>query len=161
MTNLDDLPQIELNIEAGNWTVQIPDLSAVLLPSLLQCLKILEKNPAQTVSVLLTSDAQMQALNKQFRQIDRPTNVLSFASDAFAGAPLGDLAFGFETCMRQAQQRDILLQEHLSHLFVHGLLHLFGFDHDNPQQAKTMEQMETKILIRAGHIDPWAQEASV
>jgi probable rRNA maturation factor len=114
-------------------------------------------------SILLTDDAQMRELNKTFRGKDQPTNVLSFRSnEARDGVRFyGDVALGFETLVREAQQDRKRVDAHLTHLSAHGVLHLLGFDHGNDRDAEAMEAKETKILARLGFPDPYAAHAEL
>jgi probable rRNA maturation factor len=119
------------------------------------------------VSVRLADDAEVHALNFQYRTKDKPTNVLSFpmhAADALAGWAetgetdllLGDLALGFETVVREAAEKDIAVEAHVTHLLVHGTLHLLGHDHLDDAAADAMEALETRILAGLGIGDPYA-----
>jgi probable rRNA maturation factor len=123
-------------------------------------------NPRLSASLLFTSDAEVRTLNREWRQQDKPTNVLSFPmfdrgtllalpSD---GPPelLGDISFAFETCAREAAEKDVTLEAHAAHLIVHGLLHLAGHDHEvSPEAAAAMEALETKALALLGIADPY------
>jgi probable rRNA maturation factor len=112
------------------------------------------------ISVQLADDAQIRALNAQWRGVDKPTNVLSFpaAPDGkIAGAPLlGDIVLGFETAEREAAEEGKSLADHCAHLVVHGFLHLLGFDHEDAAEADRMEALETDILAKLGIADPYA-----
>ena len=112
----------------------------------------LEQN--REVAILLTGDAEMQALNRQWRGKDTPTNVLSFPSGEDDGH-LGDVVLAFETVQREAQQQDISIADHAAHLVVHGMLHLLGYDHEQEDEAVKMETLETKILSTLGIADPY------
>lgn len=123
-------------------------------------------NPRLTVSLLFTSDAEVHALNREWRQRDKPTNVLSFPmlereeleALSLDGPPemLGDIALACETCAREAAEKGITLEAHATHLIVHGLLHLAGHDHvDSDEQAEAMEALETRILAKLGIADPY------
>jgi probable rRNA maturation factor len=104
------------------------------------------------VSILLTDDARIR----------EPTNVLSFPSEdkAESGARFyGDIALACETLSREAAGEGKRLDAHLSHLVVHGVLHLLGFDHDNERDAEAMEARETKIVTSLGFADPYASVA--
>lgn len=123
-------------------------------------------NPRLSASLLFTSDAEVQALNGEWRGKDKPTNVLSFpmltraellalASD---GPPvlLGDIALAFQTCTREAADKAIALEAHATHLVIHGLLHLAGHDHElSPKAARQMEALEIKALALLGLVDPY------
>jgi probable rRNA maturation factor len=123
-------------------------------------------NPRLVLSLLLTSDAKVQGLNRTWRGRDRPTNVLSFPMLARAeleglapqGPPvlLGDIALAYETCAREAADKGISLAAHATHLIVHGLLHLAGHDHVSSEaEAEAMEALERAILAKLGLADPY------
>ena len=123
-------------------------------------------NARLIVSLLFTSDAEVHALNREWRDRDKPTNVLSFpmlesaelAELAPDGPPvmLGDIALAHETCAREAAEKGVALEHHATHLIVHGLLHLAGHDHvDSDAQAEEMEALETAILAKLGIADPY------
>lgn len=117
-------------------------------------------NTGGEVAILLTDDAEMHALNKQWRGKDKPTDVLSFPSDGpeIPGQPqyLGDIAVGYETSLRDAEAMDRPFEAHASHLLVHGFLHLLGYDHIEAEDAKVMEPLEVDILAGLGWPDPYA-----
>ena len=123
-------------------------------------------NSRLTASLLFTSDGQVHALNREWRGKDKPTNVLSFPmltvealrNLAPEGPPemLGDLALAYETCAREAAEKDISIEHHTAHLLVHGLLHLAGYDHEtSDEDADKMEALEVKILARMEIADPY------
>ncbi len=113
------------------------------------------------LGVILTDDAEQRRLNRSYRGIDAPTNVLSFAlgdsAPAPSGAPvlLGDVVLAFETVAREAAEQRKQLADHLRHLVVHGVLHLLGYDHENDTEAAIMEAREVEILQRLGVPDPY------
>ena len=118
------------------------------------------------VSVVLADDATVQALNREYRGHDTPTNVLSFANleDARAPGPLdgeplllGDIVLARETVLAEARAQTKAPGDHLSHLCVHGLLHLLGYDHMAEAEAETMEALERRTLARLGIADPYAE----
>lgn len=109
------------------------------------------------VNVLLTNNASVQELNKHFRGYDQPTNVLSFCGldeqdDPWAPSKtgthliLGDIAIAYETVVAEAKAQDKKFDDHLTHMIVHGLLHLLGYDHENDDEAEEMEGFEVSIL---------------
>lgn len=125
-------------------------------------------NPRLIASLLFTSDAEVHALNREWRDRDKPTNVLSFPMlereelEALTrdGPPvmLGDIALAYETCAREAVEKGVNLEAHATHLIVHGLLHLAGHDHgDSDAQAEQMEALETAILAKLGIADPYGE----
>jgi probable rRNA maturation factor len=114
------------------------------------------------ISVLIEDDAAIRALNRQWRGIDTPTNVLSFPAAAIPSiAPkhLGDIAISYETVVREAEAEARPYADHLAHLAVHGFLHLLGYDHESDEAAERMEGLERKILARLGIPDPYGMQA--
>lgn len=123
-------------------------------------------NSRLIVSVLFTSDAEIHDLNREWRQRDKPTNVLSFPMMTREellgltpdGPPvmLGDIALAYETCAKEAQEKGRRLWEHAVHLLIHGFLHLAGYDHElGPADADAMEALEVKALAMLGVADPY------
>ena len=113
------------------------------------------------VAIVLTDDSGIRSLNRDWRGIDKPTNVLSFpaaTAPARSGEPrmLGDIAIAYETTRREAGNENKPFADHLSHLAVHGFLHLVGYDHENDADAETMESLERTILAGLGVPDPYA-----
>lgn len=108
------------------------------------------------VSILLTDDAGVRELNRQWRGIDKPTNVLSFPAAATAQhALLGDIVIAYETLARESQEQGTPFLHHLAHLTVHGFLHLLGYDHETDSQAEAMEGLERDILASLAIADPY------
>ncbi len=114
--------------------------------------------PGPGVTILLTDDATIQDLNARFRSKDAPTNVLSFPAAASAHPHLGDLALAHGVCAREAAAQGKSLADHLSHLVVHGLLHLLGHDHEDDAPAEAMEALERVILSELGVADPYRED---
>ena len=117
------------------------------------------------VSVKLTSDAEVRALNAAWRGKDRPTNVLSFpmVEEAMLGRPgeplLGDIVLAHGVCAAEAKAREIPIDSHAAHLMVHGTLHLLGYDHETSEgDAEEMEEVERRALAAIGIADPYAIE---
>jgi probable rRNA maturation factor len=128
--------------------------------------ELLTKAATIEVSVKLSDDAEIQALNRDFRGKDKPTNVLSFpmiqpdlieAIDMGDDGEtlLGDIILAHETCAREAAEKGIGLADHVSHLIVHGMLHLIGHDHEEEAEAIAMEAIETRALESLGLADPY------
>ncbi len=116
------------------------------------------KGGAYDVTVLLTDDATIQDLNVRFRGKDGPTNVLSFPAPETAHPHLGDIALAHGVCAAEAAAQGKTLADHLSHLVVHGVLHLLGHEHEDDAPAEAMETMERNILARLGVDDPYRQD---
>ena len=112
---------------------------------------------AAELAILLTDDSAIRVLNRKWRGIDAPTNVLSFPAEIPDGAPplLGDIVLAYETVAREARRDGKPLAHHVAHLAVHGFLHLFGYDHERDSDAETMEQLERTILRRLDIADPY------
>lgn len=115
-------------------------------------------SPDGEVAVVLTDDAAIRKLNKQWRRIDKATNVLSFPASkdgTMQGKPLGDIVIAYETLARESGDEGKKFTHHLSHLAVHGFLHLMGYDHQNDSDAETMEELERAVLARLRIPDPY------
>lgn len=165
---MDDVPlQIEFRCEDDSWQA-VPDAEAMIE----QALRLAWSSgagdegvayPAE-VSVLLAGDTTLQALNREWRGKDRPTNVLSFpgpdmpipSEDGTFVSHLGDLAMSYQTLAREADAEGKSLAQHLQHLAVHGMLHLQGHDHETEEEAEEMEALERTLLARLGIPDPYA-----
>lgn len=113
------------------------------------------------VSVRLVDREEMQALNRDFRGMDRTTNVLSFPAGETTGLPsdvpppLGDIVICAAVVSDEAARQGKLVADHWAHLLVHGTLHLLGYDHESDAEAAEMEAVETRILGAAGLADPY------
>lgn len=120
-----------------------------------------ERTTPYQVTFLLADDQEVQRLNKLFRNIDKPTNVLSFpfgnqsTIPAAEPKPLGDVALAFETVQKEALQRGVEQNHYILHLVIHGLLHLLGYSHEGDQDANHMESLETQIMLSLGLHDPY------
>ena len=120
------------------------------------------------LSVVLSSDEEIRALNAEWRGKDKPTNVLSFpmaeeeeleaAGDAGPELMLGDIILAHGVCASEAEEKAIPLQDHAAHLMVHGTLHLLGYDHMDDESAADMEAREIRALARIGIGDPYEGE---
>ena len=146
---------IEVEIEDAAWTSALPDAAAVAERAATAALGTVEGD----VVVLLTDDATVQDLNARFRDRDRPTNVLSFPAADSAAPHLGDLVLAFGVCAAEAAAQGKSLADHLSHLTVHGVLHLLGRDHEDEAEADEMEAEERSILASLGVADPYRTDA--
>jgi probable rRNA maturation factor len=116
------------------------------------CSAALAGKRAGTVSVVLADDKFVQDLNYQYRGKNKPTNVLSFCGE---GDELGDIVLAFETIRREAKEQGKSFSAHTSHLVIHGVLHLLGFDHENSKHARKMEKKEIAILAGFGFKNPY------
>ena len=125
--------------------------------------------PLVEIAVRLTDDIEVQALNRDFRGKDKPTNVLSFPQvqddllESLANSDdgeilLGDIVLARETCLREAEEKGISVADHATHLIVHGTLHLVGYDHMDDASAAAMEALEVKALASLGIANPYADQ---
>ena len=152
---------IDITIEAGEWPGE-EDLRGIAERAVGAALDELglEGDGASELSLLFTDDAHIRVLNREWRGKDKATNVLSFP--AFETAPgdglppmLGDIALAFETIKSEAALDEKRFEHHVTHLIVHGLLHLLGYDHEEEQEADEMEAIERKALMRLAIRDPY------
>lgn len=158
---------VDLDIEIDGWPkgYDWADLAARALEAT-ESIEPVLCNERLSASLLFTVDEEVQALNREWRTQDKPTNVLSFpmltraeleALDPRGGPEmLGDIALAWETCACEAQAKGCSLEDHAAHLIVHGLLHLAGHDHvKSESQAADMEALEIKALAQMGVADPY------
>lgn len=144
---------LDLNVQNDAWR-SLPALED-LVRTALNAAEHQTQKPGE-VSVLLTSNAEMQRLNQQFRGKDKPTDVLSFPADGMDAPFLGDIALGYEVCAQDAATTGKSMPHHLTHLIIHGYLHLLGFDHINDADAEEMESLERLVLASLGIADPYS-----
>jgi len=147
------------NSSGIEWDIRIAQLSQLVLSEF-------EWDRPVEVTVKLTNDAEVRNLNRQFRHKDKPTNVLSFpamTNEDIQHLPadfpriLGDIALAFETITREAIEQEKSLDHHVSHLIVHGLLHLLGYDHETDLEAEEMEALEIDILSKQSISNPYKE----
>ncbi len=149
---------IEVEIADPVWTAALPDATALAEAAAAAALAEAGGTDPGDVAILLAGDAEIRRLNAQFRGQDRPTNVLAFPAAAGPDRHAGDIALAFGVCAAEAAAQAKPLAHHLQHLTVHGVLHLFGFDHEDEAQAQIMEGLERRILAGLGVPDPYAAE---
>lgn len=142
---------IEVEIEDEAWTAALPDAVAVVERAAAAALD----GTGGDVVVLLTDDAAVHDLNARFRDRDQPTNVLSFPAAETAAPHLGDLVLAFGVCAAEAAAQGKGLADHLTHLTIHGVLHLLGRDHVDEAEAEAMEAEERTLLASLGVADPY------
>ena len=157
------LPITEVLVVADCWQSE-PDAEAVIQRAVAMAAEIADADTGEAeIAVMLTDDAGIRTLNSNWRGIDKPTNVLSFpALQVSPGGPddaprmLGDIAIAYETTRKEADDEQKPFEHHLSHLAVHGFLHLIGYDHEKDDDADAMETLEQEILAQLGIADPYA-----
>jgi probable rRNA maturation factor len=163
------LPLTEVLVVADCWQTE-PDAEAVIQRAIGAAAGIVDADVGEAeLAVMLTDDAGIRTLNSNWRGIDKPTNVLSFpalqptgtAAPEDAPRMLGDIAIAFETTRKEADDEQKPFDHHLSHLAVHGFLHLIGYDHEKDDDAEAMESLEQEILAQLGIPDPYADRERV
>ena len=143
---------IEVELEHPAWIAALPEAATIAERAATAALGSVEGD----LVVLLTDDAAVRDLNARFRGKDRPTNVLSFPAAESAAPHLGDLVLAHGVCAAEAQAQGKTLADHLTHLTVHGVLHLLGRDHEDDGEAEAMEAEERDILASLGVADPYS-----
>jgi probable rRNA maturation factor len=158
------LPMTEVLVVADCWQNE-PDAESVIQRAVATAAEQVDADVGDAeLAVMLTDDAGIRTLNNNWRGMDKPTNVLSFPALQPEGARkpgdaprmLGDIAIAYETTKREADTEGKPFPHHLSHLAIHGFLHLIGYDHENDADADEMESLETEILGQLGIPDPYA-----
>ncbi|MGM0559459.1 MAG: rRNA maturation RNase YbeY [Pseudomonadota bacterium] len=149
---------IDIIHESEAWQAALPEADALLHETVLLGLRGLEEN--LEVCVVLADDLLLQELNRNFRDKDRPTNVLSFPSDDLLPDGmrlLGDVVLSYDTCADEAREQGKSLRDHARHLTLHGVLHLLGHDHEAAEDAEEMERLEVELLAELGVANPYAE----
>ncbi len=158
------LPITEVIVVADGWRSE-PDAEAAIHRAIATAAEVIDADIGEAeLAVMLTDDAGIRTLNSNWRGIDKPTNVLSFPALPPTGAVgpdeaprmLGDIAIAYETARKEADDEQKPFDHHLSHLAVHGFLHLIGYDHEEDDDAEAMEALEQEILAQLGIPDPYA-----
>jgi len=141
----------DILINFSSWEKH-PGLKELIKIAIMQTVSNVDIKGYNEISILLTSDTQIEQLNRQYRSINQPTNVLSFPSEK---PHLGDIILSYEYIQKELINLNKKFEEHISHLIIHGTLHLYGFDHENDKNAVTMENMERYIMSELGYNDPY------
>lgn len=151
---------IEAQIEDEAWSRDLPEAEAVAIRAAERALGVLHRAAGEdeSISILLTDNDALAELNGRFLGKPTPTNVLSFPAPANPEGHLGDIALAYGVCAREASAQGKTLAQHLSHLTVHGVLHLLGYDHLSDGEAEVMETLERTVLEALGVPDPYAVE---
>ncbi len=154
-------PSLDIRMQSRKWR-EIGDLRPRILAAVDAGLALapVKPLPGAELSLLLTDDKRIRIVNRDWRGFDKATNVLSFPAappERIASSPvIGDIVIALETVAREAEAEEKPFGDHLSHLVIHGLLHLLGEDHETEAEAQRMEALETAALARLGIADPYA-----
>ena len=164
-----DVLHAEVMIQCGGWA-KLPDAAATIQKAIgtvndvSAVHEMLEdrKSKGFAATIVLSDDVSVRQLNKTHRNIDKPTNVLSFPSapeplhgETGGVAYLGDIVIAFETVVAEAKDLERTVSDHLSHLTIHGLLHVLGYDHETDEDAREMEQLEISLLGNLNIANPY------
>jgi probable rRNA maturation factor len=149
-----DAPEVDIQVQSPLWAAQ-PLAEQCVHDAISAAAGALSTDGGE-VSIVLTDDSAICALNREWRGIDGATNVLSFPAAQANGARfLGDIVIAYETLDRECREEDRAFLHHLAHLTVHGFLHLLGYDHQSDAEAEEMEGIESKIMVQLNMPDPY------
>jgi probable rRNA maturation factor len=151
--------KIEIIVRSARWRKR-PSAKTIAKSAVLAAAKAVSTRRAE-LAIVLSDDSAVRTLNRQWRDKNAPTNVLSFPAPTrgkgrSASPYIGDVVIAYQTTAREAAAEGKPFNHHLAHLAVHGFLHLLGYDHSNDHDAETMERLERRILARIGIDDPYA-----
>ena len=161
-------PETEVLIVAECWATEA-DAEAIVHRAIETAASMVEADTGDAeLAVMLTDDSGIRTLNKNWRGQDKPTNVLSFPALQPTGSAtsddvprmLGDIAIAYQTTRKEADDEQKPFDHHLSHLAVHGFLHLIGYDHEKDDDAEAMESLEREILAQLSIPDPYADRVN-
>ncbi len=158
------LATIDLTLQAGNWVNRSANekLVSTAVATAVKIANLPIPDEAE-LSVVLSDNQHVRELNRQWRNIDKPTNVLSFPTTEIQPGEvpdvlLGDIIIAHETVEQEVLQMGKPFNDHFVHLVVHGLLHIFGYDHNNDKNAEIMENIERQCLEALGLPDPYCEQ---
>lgn len=144
----------DISISDKKWLNLVENTEAVIMAAVSSVRDESGEPQPGELSIALVSDTDIQELNHTYRDKDKPTNVLSFP--AIGPAPImGDIIIARETVIREAQEKQISVKDHLQHMVIHGYLHLSGYDHETESDAQIMESLEIRALARLGVANPY------
>jgi len=173
MTAEVNISEIDVSVLEPEWSASFLDVEIIARKAMETTLKMaklpakIESAPLE-VSIVLANDDLIQVLNREYRQMDKPTNVLSFANldsnDPMPEAgpfPLGDIILSYQTIDREAKDQGKFFKDHFTHMIVHGTLHLLGYDHIDEDEATNMETLEIRILEQMNVQNPYMDKISM
>ena len=150
-----DLPfDIDIAVHCDDWRGAMGDIDVIVTRAVRQALTILENPKLGELSLAFVNDADIQTLNRDYRHKDKPTNVLSFPDEGPAPL-LGDIVLAYETIVQEAAGKSVSVENHVTHLVIHGFLHLQGYDHETDATAVEMEALEIAALAALNIDNPY------
>ncbi len=164
---------IDVTVSEPEWNASFLDVedvarNAVQLTLSIARLPAIMKGRIFEASVVLANDALIQILNREYRDMDKPTNVLSFATidsddplPEEGPFPLGDVILSYQTIDREAREQGKFFKDHFTHMVIHGTLHLIGYDHQTEDEANIMETLEIRILGKLNIQNPYMENFSM
>ena len=173
MTAANKISDIDVTISEPEWKASHLDVETIARAAMAHTIEMAKlpkqlRNRELEVSIVLANDDLIQVLNRTYRNMDKPTNVLSFAaidadSPVPAGEPypLGDIILSYQTLDREAKEQDKFFKDHFTHMIVHGTLHLLGYDHRTDDEANAMESLEIRILQKMNIQNPYMDGISM
>ena len=151
-------PELPIHIDVAvihsPWGEAVKDIEGLVTTAISQILPLLETSKLGELSLAFIDDKAITALNRDYRDKDAPTNVLSFP-DMGPAPLLGDIVLAYETVLAEAGEKSISVEEHVTHLVIHGFLHLQGYDHETDADAAQMEALEIKALAALNIDNPY------
>jgi probable rRNA maturation factor len=152
---------VDVRHASARWRRAVPGVDGLVTRAAAAAMRAAPPPGPYELSIALADDALMHRLNRTYRAQDKATNVLAFPAEQVPGCPgmpavLGDVVVGHETAAAEAEAAGKPLGEHLTHLVVHGVLHLLGYRHDSEDDAAVMEALEVEVLAGLGIGDPYA-----
>ena len=155
--------QIDVVVRAAQWRKR-PTAKTIVKKAVLAAARAVSTRPIE-LAIVLSDDSAIRALNRDWRGKNAPTNVLSFPAAApgkarSASPYVGDIVIAYQTTAREAVAEGKPFNHHLTHLAIHGFLHLLGYDHENDRDAEKMESLERRILGRLAVPDPYVPRSS-
>ncbi|MEM7660749.1 MAG: rRNA maturation RNase YbeY [Pseudomonadota bacterium] len=147
---------VDLRIADKEWE-QIPNLEDRCVRAIEQALHNAGIDKAIELDLLLSNDDELAALNEMWRGKSGATDVLSFPADPQELPFIGDIAIAIGIAQKDAEADGKTLEAHLSHLLIHGTLHLLGYDHRNDEEAAIMESLERDVMAELGYADPYSR----
>lgn len=164
---------IDVTVSEPEWNASFLDVEEVARNAVQLTLKIARLPPVMKsrdfeTSIVLANDDLIQVLNREYRDMDKPTNVLSFATidsddplPEEGPFPLGDIILSYQTIDREAREQGKFFKDHFTHMVIHGTLHLIGYDHQTEDEANIMETLEIRILGKLNIQNPYMENFSM